>query len=1147
VSWSEKSSDDSATSIEQKQKQTTTTNPRNSSRKQRPTPSSRNDYFSRNNNRINNGRRTDSNFSNDPSRKLNQELVRAESAVELLSLLQKNAKLQSFAAGNTLNGVNHSTSLHRLAKHAASTSSTASTSGNSSKGHSTYKQNRAQILSDPRFALLVASTAENMSTASSIQQIQRQQSFFQTRELSNIGWALAKLKLPPPSSAMPTVLDGRSIDDDVDLQLLLKQSNEHLAKTAELVRNSVLSVAAERSKAMQMGNAASIGSDSWIPVLSRLAGYILDSIGVTAIIMDKTLRQNPSSNLTPNFFQLQEWSNLLWAWATAGRAENSVFGLVIRNMIEQQRCALQMDHSSMVRPQEWSNSIWAFATSQCYDGHVELLEYVAELLELRSDFIKSFKSQEMSNTVWGVATLLSNKKLQQDSDVVLDASLMTGREQFSALSILRCIARSVINRTADGFRTQELSNTAWAAATLGFGINQGQGTSVLNNYLVLKSDSPYDDTQLMVEMIDAIVDSALKQLPRFWSQELNNLAWALARLLSDNNNVASIVSSEFRSKIFSLLRGIALQLADPRRSINSQDIGTTLWSFATLEFCDKILYRDIAVRLTPEQAHGSKPQELSNTIWAFATAEMEIDDKDIFDTSLVPTSRRPSKPNDPITECFGVAASELMRRPHNFKPQEIKDVLWSFSKVGLRHPVLFKFVAEHLVGSEDGTVVARGLDAFSTQGLGNMAWAFARQAQLSEEVSERLSLNSGNGRMSAYKTIYFDVGEHLLLKLFSSIAETNIRVYDNLRVGKPQDISNTAWAFAALGLKDSRYMEAAKLTLADRLTRYSQGERNGVTSFKGQELANLLWAMATINISAGSVWDSLMAYLREACADSTNCFTALSISKHFKRKELASMAWACAVLGNYPEELMHFLFVGLFGLPDKEREPKFLERIYSDSGLQMQAIMTLIYVQAEMDIRGCCQSISLPIDFPDSWKESTTSLDPREADLVEFSLGLSLSTSKIQRAVSAAFSRINFAHVEEHTITMKEMAEVHGVRVPATNIEVLSIDIANLEQKVAIEVDGPSHFISRIDDFDEMESRSTGFSKVIRGKLEYQFGWTGERQEMNGPTILKERLLKSFGWKVIHLPFWEWYALGGDASAEEIYCQALLERCSSLR
>ena len=578
--------------------------------------------------------------------------------------------------------------------------------------------------------------------------------------------------------------------------------------------------------------------------MSQLAGHILDAIGVMA--MDQSATSSPTSiTSSTKTFQMQEWSNLLWAWATAGRADPTVFGIVVRNMMAQQRQKLmQSDSNEMngLQPQEWTNSIWAFATAQCYENHMELMEYVAELLDTYPEFINMFKSQELSNTMWGIATLLSNKKLQPQFATNESSSssspIVSPREQRAALTILRHVIRSIIHRQADGFRTQELSNTAWATATLGFGINQGQETSVLNNYLVLHSDAPEADTKLMVDMIDAIAESAMKQLPRFWSQELNNLAWALARLLSDNNNLSTFTTTEFEARINALLRGIATQLADPRRSINSQDIGTTLWSLATLEFCDKELYRNIAVRLTPEQAHRSKPQELSNTIWAFATAELEINDMDIFDTTLVPSSQRKYPPRDPITACFGVAASELMRRPHSFKPQEIKDVLWSFSKVGVRHPELFKFVAEHLVGSENDDSNPRGLDDFSTQGMGNLAWAFARQAQLSEMVSERLNLNTGDGKLSTYKTSYFDVGENLLLKFFSLIAETNIRVYDKLGKGKPQDISNTAWAFASLGLKDDRYMEAAKDALMDRLIRYSQGERNAVTTFKGQELAS---------------------------------------------------------------------------------------------------------------------------------------------------------------------------------------------------------------------------------------------------------------------------------------------------------------------
>jgi len=90
-------------------------------------------------------------------------------------------------------------------------------------------------------------------------------------------------------------------------------------------------------------------------------------------------------------------------------------------------------------------------------------------------------------------------------------------------------------------------------------------------------------------------------------------------------------------------------------------------------------------RLTVDGARLFKPQELSNTLWAMATAEVFPKYPEIFDTVLVPLDQRFKGPlrsiDDPVTLCFGIAAEELMRRPFEFKTQEIKDVLWSFSKV----------------------------------------------------------------------------------------------------------------------------------------------------------------------------------------------------------------------------------------------------------------------------------------------------------------------------------------------------------------------------------------------------------------------------------------------------------------------------------
>jgi RAP domain len=40
--------------------------------------------------------------------------------------------------------------------------------------------------------------------------------------------------------------------------------------------------------------------------------------------------------------------------------------------------------------------------------------------------------------------------------------------------------------------------------------------------------------------------------------------------------------------------------------------------------------------------------------------------------------------------------------------------------------------------------------------------------------------------------------------------------------------------------------------------------------------------------------------------------------------------------------------------------------------------------------------------------------------------------------------------------------------------------------------------------------------------------------------VLKERLLALLGWRVVHIPFWEWNALGKDAQAKDEYCANLL-------
>ena len=117
-----------------------------------------------------------------------------------------------------------------------------------------------------------------------------------------------------------------------------------------------------------------------------------------------------------------------------------------------------------------------------------------------------------------------------------------------------------------------------------------------------------------------------------------------------------------------------------------------------------------------------------------------------------------------------------------FQSQELKDLVWSFVRTGVRHPKLFRSVAEHLVGKGDHQkMTGRGMSEFNTQGLANIAYSYARHAQLGEETMDKYKYNCGlpytAGKLACYAIAYLDVGEGLLRKLYVEIARANIVVH----------------------------------------------------------------------------------------------------------------------------------------------------------------------------------------------------------------------------------------------------------------------------------------------------------------------------------------------------------------------------------
>ena len=228
---------------------------------------------------------------------------------------------------------------------------------------------------------------------------------------------------------------------------------------------------------------------------------------------------------------------------------------------------------------------------------------------------------------------------------------------------------------------------------------------------------------------------------------------------------------------------------------------------------------------------------------------------------------------------------------------------------------------------------------------------------------------------------------------------------------------------------------------------------------------------------------------------------------------------------------MNILYTGLIG---SRNDPKHMNKVFNDDGLQDSSIMTLYYVQVAADIEAPELRLSLPQEFPNGWGEDGGHRHTKgnENDLVQMSSSmLTLTVSRLQRSVSSTFDDIGFENVMEHVIDTNAISDEYGIQLPQAPKEFLSIDIAKVDKRIGIEVDGPGHFV-RLVDKPEQQTAKANFKQP--------FDDLGQNR-VNGPTILKHRLLTHLGWDIIHLPYWEYQELGGDKTKEMAYCQSLLD------
>ena len=269
----------------------------------------------------------------------------------------------------------------------------------------------------------------------------------------------------------------------------------------------------------------------------------------------------------------------------------------------------------------------------------------------------------------------------------------------------------------------------------------------------------------------------------------------------------------------------------------------------------------------------------------------------------------------------------------------------------------------------------------------------------------------------------------------------------------PQGVANLMWAFAKLGMDPGEVVGAMS--------------RRAVAiagQFNAQNVANLMWAYAALGVAPGE--DVVPAMSRRAVA----------IAGQFNPQDMVNLMWAFAVLGIETGEelaliLSSNLYAGAFNLED-----------------MCQLHQCFLCMELEGFLQGACDPATQHAELADRCRRAFEAR-PTPASGMEFAIRRRLSAMGVGWAAGVRDQRTGYS---------------------------LDLVLAGPAGSVAVEADGPSHFLA---------ADSTG----------------GQGRRERGTTRLKRRLLERAGWRLVTVRYWEWdeASLGGDAK-EQAYLEQLL-------
>ncbi|GMH36854.1 hypothetical protein BSKO_04727 [Bryopsis sp. KO-2023] len=287
------------------------------------------------------------------------------------------------------------------------------------------------------------------------------------------------------------------------------------------------------------------------------------------------------------------------------------------------------------------------------------------------------------------------------------------------------------------------------------------------------------------------------------------------------------------------------------------------------------------------------------------------------------------------------------------------------------------------------------------------------------------------------------------INLLEKLCSSTMRHSQHLQ---PQSLATVLWCLAKQRHRDVDLLDC----LAGRgLAMLGEG---GNEEMNGQTISMCLYSYASLSHVESEVSQRFIQALQEA---------AIGVLGTCSTQGIANIAWAVVTIGNLPEELL------------KEITMEVTRRTMDSTlGVFTDVEMTMLH-QVQLLLR---------LEAPHIVMDSSNSQPANELFRMLYEVGRTRTHAekKWEEEVVVPTPKVSLFHIE-----VLEALRGLGVECEVEFIDGYSIDIAMVEARIAIEVDGPSHF-------------------------------TSNSLKPLGGTLLKRRVLKGRGWEVFPVPFFEW-------------------------